>query len=588
MTKIDIETRNKAIAELYHDVVANYPSMRAYAAERGIDRNKISNLCRGKVTRNDTLEVLLGYLPDPEKDPEYERYRERLLAIFGVEPETGAAATEQPEIGAAATEQPGTIELNDLIANAGDYPGLTRRYNALRAFFRADEEIPMDLLIVLSGGNNDLLADLVKAAGKIGVEITGKPYCNAIINHILRPVSLKVRLEKKKFSELVLLDPENPRFCGKIDTSKSNREVQDAASAELEKDARSLVRAIREGGYLGTSPIIVVPKNDKTDSPYVAVEGNTRVVAINKILTEQETSNNRIIDPAIDIRISELAGLTYDDSEYLRHTLMRDIHISGTKDWSAYHQAKELAYAVDKRRGINDVVDKCSAGICKLSDDASRGTRLSSVRAVKQLEAYHMLSDLIETVKRPQQLENGAQLVPIEGPHDSLISLFSEMQDKRAEAARKYFEDAEHPDNALHMACWMGMCILVPEGEDPEDMQIPAIPPISGTHAIKNLAIMLKETEKNKADREDLIQKLDKGTHIATLLAEYQACSSPGNTFAKTIKHVWNKLNHIDLPGAEDVNDEKTMTALYSSKDRLIVLAAATDSMKAQGGDASD
>lgn len=167
------------------------------------------------------------------------------------------------------------------------------------------------------------------------------------------------------------LDPENPRLAYHRTPREHERAMQDSVQDDIIDTLYDgsfamdeIEESIRYNGYVGTDVIVVRPVSDEPedetdDRNYVVVEGNRRLAAIKRLLNKYEENT----PPELEDRIEELQRLEVlvadldelDDPETDLAILQGLRHISGTKEWGPYQQARVIEQLHDRGLDLNEI-----------------------------------------------------------------------------------------------------------------------------------------------------------------------------------------------------------------------------------------
>jgi hypothetical protein len=136
--------------------------------------------------------------------------------------------------------------------------------------------------------------------------------------------------------DLLLFDPENPRFGGALE-GKSQPEIQKAIFG-APYYASELVDSFLENGFIEYEPLVVRRQGDK----YVVVEGNRRLAAVNEILANPDKYQDRRID------LDKVPAIVFPDQadDELQQSQMRIYlgvhHMLGFREWPPLAKAQFL------------------------------------------------------------------------------------------------------------------------------------------------------------------------------------------------------------------------------------------------------
>ncbi len=153
---------------------------------------------------------------------------------------------------------------------------------------------------------------------------------------------------------MIYLDPNNPRFADNEGIHISDEEIDNEvlqkelmAKMEREQAVDRLKDSMESNGYLPIDRIIIRQfKKDK----YVVLEGNRRITAAKRLL-ELDQSKKIELDSRILITLKEIPVLIYTGEDPDAAWIFQGIrHISGIKDWSAYHKAKLLVTQMEENK----------------------------------------------------------------------------------------------------------------------------------------------------------------------------------------------------------------------------------------------
>lgn len=155
--------------------------------------------------------------------------------------------------------------------------------------------------------------------------------------------------------EAIFLDPNNPRFTGSdwtyvADADIADDDVQERARKRLiaEFDVEKLRSIMEVNGYLPVDRVVVRMFGD---DQYVVLEGNRRICAaksIKNFTSTGESVSQDVMDTLISIPCLIYTG---SDTGHNAAWIFQGLrHISGLRDWSAYHKAKLL---VEQMEGEN-------------------------------------------------------------------------------------------------------------------------------------------------------------------------------------------------------------------------------------------
>ena len=468
-------------------------TQKAYAEDCHIDPNKLSRLLNSKNKVPPTEEELRILFNDSLR-------RKQAVAIIsqGKEVDTYHGPLSSEDC-AFVKELLGSEPSADML----------RRAESAMPFIRR-EQVSLDALECLAGGDAVVYAELRKHAAELGCNEDELARFAAITNRAMRPLDVTALMassgaenDAKKFSDIFLLDPANPRLESENETHHPadvlKQETQDACRSSLDKDSKTLADCIRTSGYSRTNPIIVVSLYGAGAPPYVAIEGNTRLAAIRKLLDEQcactgnENDLGRMYLDVADLNIQQLWGYSYSTVEPLRADLLLKLHVNGTKAWSLYAQSRTLAK--EQKKGRNE---KRLAG-------SSRNSKVNT-----DINAYEMLRDAIERMN-PEKFR-------LSQDHKQRISLFKELTGKAA----VFYKNASEDDKDRFLV-WTGVYVRqeadYEASLDSANEKDPA-PAISGTHLIKKFSHLLEQLEGNERDKAELFQALDEGTPFESLVAK--------------------------------------------------------------------
>ena len=161
-------------------------------------------------------------------------------------------------------------------------------------------------------------------------------------------------------TDLLDLNPDNPRFGGNIDPAQSSelaiiRHLLDTA------DLAEMLHSIASNGYLDIEPLVGEPIDDR----YVLHEGNRRLAAI-KLLKDPEIAI-RIgsvvpkIDPALRSSLDHVTVFAVDSAKQAR-AFIGFKHINGPHRWDAMAKARFAAewYLAERqhRGSLDDIAHK--------------------------------------------------------------------------------------------------------------------------------------------------------------------------------------------------------------------------------------
>ncbi|MCP4345203.1 MAG: ParB N-terminal domain-containing protein [Desulfobacterales bacterium] len=151
---------------------------------------------------------------------------------------------------------------------------------------------------------------------------------------------------------MIYLDPNNPRFADNEGIRISDEEIDNEvfqkelmAKMEREHAVDRLKDSMESNGYLPIDRIIIRQfKKDK----YVVLEGNRRITAAKRLL-ELDQSKKIELDSRISQTLKEVPVLIYTGEDPDAAWIFQGIrHISGVRDWSAYHKAKLLVTQMEE------------------------------------------------------------------------------------------------------------------------------------------------------------------------------------------------------------------------------------------------
>jgi len=151
----------------------------------------------------------------------------------------------------------------------------------------------------------------------------------------------------------IFLDPNNPRFTGSDwvyveDGEIANPDKQEQARKRLiaDFDIDKLKASMEINGYLPVDRIVV---RSFAEDKFVVLEGNRRICAAKSI--KNYTAAGESIPPEITDTLKSIPCLVYtgEDDERDAAWIFQGLrHISGLRDWSAYHKAKLLVEQMEK------------------------------------------------------------------------------------------------------------------------------------------------------------------------------------------------------------------------------------------------
>jgi hypothetical protein len=136
--------------------------------------------------------------------------------------------------------------------------------------------------------------------------------------------------------DLLLFDPENPRFGGALE-GKSQPEIQKAIFG-APYYASELVDSFLENGFIEYEPLVVRRQGDK----YVVVEGNRRLAAVNEIRANPDKYRDRRVD------LDKVPAIVFPDQadDELQQSQMRIYlgvhHMLGFREWPPLAKAQFL------------------------------------------------------------------------------------------------------------------------------------------------------------------------------------------------------------------------------------------------------
>ena len=157
-------------------------------------------------------------------------------------------------------------------------------------------------------------------------------------------------------TDLLDLNPENPRFGGNIDPAQSTelaiiRHLLDTA------DLSEMLHSIATNGYMDIEPLVGEPVRDR----YVLHEGNRRLAAI-KLLKDPQIAmriGSRVpeIDPALRSSLDRVTVYAVDSAEQAR-AFIGFKHINGPHRWDAVAKARFAAeWYLAERRNLGTLDD---------------------------------------------------------------------------------------------------------------------------------------------------------------------------------------------------------------------------------------
>ncbi len=151
----------------------------------------------------------------------------------------------------------------------------------------------------------------------------------------------------------LLLDAENPRFAGLIDSKVSNNELLKKLRKEMYLD--ELIDSFRENGYYNTEPLLAI-KSNKDPKKFIIIEGNRRLAAIKLLLTDEFKGK---VDKKIIKQLSTEIPVAVYPSRKTLWTYLGFRHINGPKEWDSYSKAVyALTVHVEYKIPIKDIADK--------------------------------------------------------------------------------------------------------------------------------------------------------------------------------------------------------------------------------------
>ncbi|MNK42083.1 ParB-like nuclease domain protein [compost metagenome] len=231
-------------------------------------------------------------------------------------------------------------------------------------------------------------------------------------------------MNTKKISiDKLFLDPNNYRLRSnpaykeitgltddQITGALLQQRTQNIVGGKNNSEVLDLINSFKTNGFLKVDNILV--RELKDDLGYVVVEGNRRTVAL-KMLKRSFDEGFDIgkMDPRLfDGQDGGIEVVIYDyptDEDYL--VLMGLRHVSGTRKWDRYNQAKLIAELSSKGLGIDEISSKLG---------------VPNRRAVQeQLDAYCAIQPFIAT-------KSLYEMSPAFNPHDRFM-IFVEVLLKR-------------------------------------------------------------------------------------------------------------------------------------------------------------
>lgn len=145
----------------------------------------------------------------------------------------------------------------------------------------------------------------------------------------------------------LLLDSENPRFAGRVDTHTRDDLVK-IMWTEMAVD--EVAWSIAENGFFRSEPLFVIIENpseeDAKKRKYIVVEGNRRLTAVLLLCDEKLQTKIGADLPDIDAEtragLDKLPVIIYPSRESLWATVGFR-HINGIKGWDSFSKAKYVA-----------------------------------------------------------------------------------------------------------------------------------------------------------------------------------------------------------------------------------------------------
>ena len=172
--------------------------------------------------------------------------------------------------------------------------------------------------------------------------------------------------------EQLLLDAENPRLEGVVETTDQN-ELLKAMWKEM--GVSEVALSIAANGYFEEEPLFAIPGPEVNGKPgYIVVEGNRRLTAV-KLLVHKELRQM--------VKATDLPTLGKPDREKLKrlpvslYKARRDLweyfgfrHVNGPKEWDSLSKA---AYIAKVRRGYGQSLEEITR---KIGDQHSTVVRI--------------------------------------------------------------------------------------------------------------------------------------------------------------------------------------------------------------------
>ena len=216
--------------------------------------------------------------------------------------------------------------------------------------------------------------------------------------------------------ELLLLDPQNPRFeapAAVDEATFDSQGAQDATKAQL-AGVQDLADSIRQIGFLQVDSIVVrefvgsSSTETHVEQKYIVVEGNRRVAAVKSILDD---GLRRPITAQLEQSIARLNVLVLKPD--LCGMSLRDAldviqgvrHISGVRGWGPYQQARALRGVMNGNR-LTQPQAAAAVGLSFLEANAD----LNALGVYEQMAADEeygpranprLFSYFVEAVKKP-------------------------------------------------------------------------------------------------------------------------------------------------------------------------------------------
>lgn len=260
----------------------------------------------------------------------------------------------------------------------------------------------------------------------------------------LAPQLKKIKVDPNK----LYLDPNNPRLFEKeTDTVPIDKVTEPGVQSSTEESVanindvfgiKELVKAIQINGYQPEAGGYMFVRKLAEDGSYLVLEGNRRLTAIRKILSEKEKNLAEFPDCMQTLSQIDVMEIVDDIPEELLQKkisyLLGTAHHGGTKKWSPFAQANEIFKTyLEKSVQTKDTFQYYEANSKNVA--SLLNTKTSVVK--ERLAVYRSMRQLAETDEMKAQHKGGII--------DDYYSLVREAVCSGNQAIKEYIK--VHPDN---------------------------------------------------------------------------------------------------------------------------------------------